>query len=190
MEEKQLSVVEKDLELGKIFAESGLFPDIKSAAQGYVKILAGRELGLSPIQSLNTFYFVNGKLGMMSQAVAGLIKKSQKYDYAIETHTEQECSIAFYRISESSEKEKLGVSHFDIKMAAKCGIVNKDSWKNYPKNLLFSRALMNGVRWFCPDILVATVYSTEELQDLSREEPTVVLDFDEEGNQKSEVKNG
>jgi hypothetical protein len=156
--------VDVGMSMGKIFAESGMFPDIKNAAQGYIKIVAGKELGLSPIQSLNSFYFVSGKLGIISQTMAALVKKSGRYDYEIKKHDENECIIDFYKIN--GEKKLLGTSKFDIKAAAKAGIVNKDNWKNYPMNMLFARALMNGVRWFAPDSVSAFIYTVEELQDL------------------------
>src|SRR3990167_5628313 len=86
------------MEYGKMFADSGMFPDVKSAAQGAVKILAGKELGFSPMQAINSFYFVNGKLAMLTQAMAALIKKSDKYDYQILTQTSEGCVIAFFEI--------------------------------------------------------------------------------------------
>jgi len=177
--------VSQDMELGKIFAESGIFPDIKSAAQGYIKILAGKELGLSPMQAINSFYFVNGRLGIVAQTLGALVKKSEKYDYKISNHTDQECSIDFFKLGE--EKEKIGESHFNLKMAAKAGIVNKDNWKNYPMNMLFARALMNGVRWFCPDAVSAFTYSVEELEDLNIQKPIETVTVTEGGEvEKSE----
>ena len=173
------------MELGKVFAESGVFPDIKSAAQGCVKVLAGKELGLSPIQSLQSFYFVGGRLGILAQTMGALVKKSSKYDYKISAHTDQECEIIFYSIDGSSEVE-IGKSRFDIKAAAKAGIVNKDNWKNYPMNMLFARALMNGIRWFCPDAVSAFAYSVEELQDLEAPAKTTTVTITED----NEVKNG
>ena len=80
---KATEVLEELMEYGKIFAESKVFSDVSSAAQGVIKILAGKEVGLSPMQAINSFYFVNGKLGMMTQAMAALIKKSGKYNYQI-----------------------------------------------------------------------------------------------------------
>ena len=154
------------MEYGKMFAESGVFPDVKSAAQGAVKILAGKEVGFSPMQAINSFYFVNGKLAMLTQAMAALIKKSDKYDYQILTQTSEGCVIAFFEIKE--EKEKLGESVFDRKMAAAAGIINKDTWKNYPINMYFNRALANGARWFCPDA-IAGFHTVEELRDLEPE---------------------
>ncbi len=168
MEEKALvakatEVLGELMEYGKLFAESKVFPDVASAAQGAIKILAGREVGLSPMQAINSFYFVNGKLGMMTQAMAALIKKSDKYDYQIINQTIEGCTIAFFKVN--GEKEKLGESTFDKKMAAAAEIVNKDVWKNYPINMYFNRALANGARWYCPDA-ISGFYTVEELQDL------------------------
>lgn len=185
MEEKALAKVGEVLndlmEYGKMFAESAVFPDVKSAAQGAVKILAGRELGLSPMQSISSFYFVNGKLGMMTQAMAGLIKKSGKYDYQILNQTIEGCTIAFFKVN--GEKEKLGESTFDKKMAAAAGIVNKDVWKNYPINMYFNRALANGARWYCPDA-ISGFYTVEELQDLESEHKKEIIEVTPEGEVK------
>lgn len=188
MEEKALVEVGKILselmEYGKMFAESKVFPDVQSAAQGAVKILAGREVGLSPMQAINSFYFVNGKLGMMTQAMAALIKKSGKYDYQIVNQTIESCTIAFFKLN--GDKEKLGESTFDKKMAAGAGIINKDVWKNYPINMYFNRALANGARWFCPDA-ISGFYTVEELQDLEPVKTEKVITIDAEGEVKEDA---
>lgn len=185
MEEKILiktnELLAEITEYGKMFAESGVFPDIKSAAQGAVKILAGRELGLSPMQSVNSFYFVNGKLAMMTQAMSALIKKSGKYDYQILTQTTECCTIAFFKIN--GEKEKLGDSTFNKEMAIKAGIINKDSWKNYPINMYFNRALANGARWYCPDAIYG-FYTVEELMDIEPENKKEIIEITPEGEVK------
>ena len=180
MEDKTLiktgEVLNELMEYGKVFADSKVFPDISSAAQGAVKILAGREVGLSPMQAINSFYFVSGKLGMASQTMGALIKKSGKYDYEPINLTTEGCTIAFYRVNNGT-KEKLGESTFDKARAAKAGIINKDNWKNYPENMYFARALANGARWFCPDA-ISGFYTVEELQDLepNKEERIITLD--------------
>ncbi len=188
MDEKNLvkasDVLSELMEYGKLFTDSGAFPDVKSAAQGAVKILAGKEVGFSPMQAINSFYFVNGKLGMMTQAMAALIKKSGKYDYQILSQTPESCTIAFFKIN--GEKEKLGESTFDKKMAAGAGIINKDVWKNYPINMYFNRALANGARWFCPDA-ISGFHTVEELQDLTPEKTEKVITIDSEGEVKEDA---
>lgn len=167
-EEKQeimeVDILKEPMAIGQVFAQSGMFPDIKSQAQAVVKIMAGKELGLTPFQSMKSLYLVNGRLGIMADAVGSKVKQSGKYDYRVKNHTDQECTVEFYSLN--GQRELIGESTYTLKDAAKAGIVNRDVWKAYPKNMLFSRALTNGTRWFCPDVICG--FSTvEELQEIA-----------------------
>ena len=174
----QLDIFKEPMAMGEIFSKSGMFPDIKSATQAVVKIMAGKELGMTPFQSMASIYIVNGKLALTSQAMSSLIKKTKKYDYKVVKLDETECSIDFY-----GSEEKIGNSTFTFKDAAKAGLVNKDVWKNYPKNMLFARALSNGARFYAPDAICG-YYTKEEVEDLAEEaivpKTTVAIDIDGE----------
>ena len=190
METTEIAVVDslkEIMSLGSIFAASGMFVDAKTQAQAVVKIIAGRELGLSPIESMTNIFFVNNRRGLTSGVMASLVKKNGKYDYRTKKLDNDECILEFFKITED-EKELLGESIFTFKDAARAGLVNKDNWKNYPRNCLFARALSNGVKWFAPD--AACGYTIEELEDigqLSEARPTVVS-IDVSGEVKSEAK--
>lgn len=160
-----VDMLTEPMAVGKVFAESGLFPDVKSQAQAAVKILAGRELGLSPFESMKNIYLVNGKLALQSNALASLVKSSKKYDYHVDVSTNEECKISFFE-KVDGKKEPVGVSEFTFKDAAKAGLVNKDNWKNFPKNMLFARALANGVRFYCPDAACGWATTAEEVEDI------------------------
>lgn len=166
--------------IGDVFAQSGMFPDVKTQSQAAVKILAGKELGLLPFESMASIYMVNGKLALTSKAMASLIIRSGRYSYEIKEHTAEVCKIVFYRKSEEGPHSEIGVSEYSTKDAAKAGIVNKDSWKNYPMNMLFARALSNGCRWFCPDV-VSGYYTTEELDEVVDVKPTKTVEINAEG---------
>ena len=163
-ETQVMDILKEPMGLGAVFAESGMFPDIKTQSQAVVKILAGKELGLSAFQSVKSLYFVNGRLALAADAMASLMKSSPKYDYKVDTITETECSISFFN-GTPDDRKLIGVSTFTFKDAAKAGLVNKDNWKNYPRNMLFARALSNGCRWYCPDAICG-YYTVEEIQDL------------------------
>lgn len=167
-----LKTLEEPMALGEIFAKSGMFPDVKSQAQAVVKILAGRELGLSPIESMNSLYFVNNKLAMFAKVMASLLLKKNKYAYHIDKIDNTECIISFSRITEGKE-EKIGESSFSWTDATKAGLVNKQVWKDYSRNMLFSRALVNGIRWFAPDT-VCGYSAVEEVEDLPEQKPEVI----------------
>lgn len=165
--EKEIVVAEmlrEPMALGEVFSKSGMFPDIKTQSQAVVKILAGKELGLSAFEAMASIYIVNGKLALTSKAMSSLVKKSKKYDYTVDKLDDQECTISFFDLSDKETKVKIGTTTFTFKDAAKAGLVNKDVWKNYPKNMLFARALSNGARFFCPDA-ISGYYTTEELDD-------------------------
>ncbi len=190
MEEKGMTVLSQSLQeimsLGDIFVKSGMFPDLKSQAQAVVKILAGKELGLSPLQSLTDIYMVNGRVALQAKLIASLIKKSGKYDYHIDKLDEIECILSFFQ-----NDKKIGESIFTFKDAARAGLVNKEVWKSYPKNMLFARAISNGARLFCADIV--TAYTPEEIDNIPSvpvsvlpEKPKEIVSIDVKGEVKKD----
>lgn len=163
MGEMDVTIIEglrEPMAIGEVFAKSGMFPDVKSQAQAVVKILAGKELGLSPFESMASIYVVNGKLALTSKAMSGLIKRSKNYDYIVKKLDETECTIDIMK-----SNELVGSTTFTIKDAAKAGIVNGINWKNYPKNMLFARAISNACRFYCPEV-ISGYYVKEELDDM------------------------
>lgn len=155
--------------LGKVFAESGMFTDVKSAAQAIVKIHAGAEIGLPAFTSVSGIHIIAGKPVIGAGLIASLVKKSGKYNYRVTEHTEKVCSIDFYEGG-----EKVGNSTFTIEDAKKAQTKNLDK---FPRNMLFARAISNGVKWYAADVFAGPVYVPEEMptieqatQDIPHEE--------------------
>jgi hypothetical protein len=170
MEDKKeiitVETLKEPMALGEVFFQSGMFPDVKSQAMAVVKILAGREIGLSPMESMNSLYMVNNHIAVTVKIIAAKIRMSKVYDYRIEKLDDKECVLVFLRYKQDGQEEILGKSTFSTADAAKAGIVNKDNWKNYPKNMVFARAMSNGSRWYCPEVMTG-FYSAEELEDIT-----------------------
>jgi hypothetical protein len=55
-----------------------------------------------------------------------------------------------------------------IDMAKRIGLANRDNWRNYPRAMLRSRVVSEGVRTAYPGIAVG-IYTVEEVQDMGRE---------------------
>jgi len=142
--------------IGKAFADSGMFPDIKSAAQAIVKIQAGAELGIGPFQSMSGIHIIAGKPTIGAGVMASMVKASGKYNYKVTEQTEKLCSIDFYE-----GKELIGNSTFTIEDAKKAGTKNLDK---FARNMLFARAMSNGVKWYTPDVFAGPVYVPEEME--------------------------
>lgn len=180
---QQVDILKEPMIVGEVFVKSGLFPDVKSQAQAVVKILAGKELGLTPFQSMSGIYFVGGRMALQSNIMSGLVKKSKNYDFTVTRITDEGCDIDFFDISDKENKVKLGSSSFGKTDAAKAGLINKENYKNYPRNMYYARALSNGAKWFTPDAIMG-YHSVEELQDTEPEQlpvkSTVTIDIDGE----------
>lgn len=146
-ESKSLSIME-DKQIAQAFFDSGIFKDVKSAAQALVKIIAGREQGLSPIESMTAVYILDDKICYLTKVFTAKIKKTKVFDYKVKASTEEICTIEFYE-----NGELLGTSSYSIKQAAKAGLVNRDNWRKYPQSMLFNRAASIGMKMFVPQIL-------------------------------------
>jgi hypothetical protein len=153
------STLEEIRGLGEIFAKSGMFSDVRDAAQAIVKILAGRELGLPPLMSMTKIYIVKGQVAISATAMAALIKQSGVYDYRIAELTNERCTVIFFE-----RGQEVFRSTFTIEDAKRAGVAGGDSWQKYPRNMLFARALSNGARFVCPHLL-AGVYVPDELTE-------------------------
>ncbi len=148
-------------DLGEIFHQSGLFQDIRSAAQAIVKVLKGRELGIPPLEAMTTINIIRGKVALSAQAMAALIKRSQRYRFLVRRHDEGACHIEFFERANGAW-EPMGISQFTIEDARRADVAGGENWRRYPRNMLYARALSNGARWYCPDV-VSGVYTPDEL---------------------------
>ncbi|MEH1808478.1 hypothetical protein [Nostoc sp.] len=157
--------------LSAMLAKSGFFADAKEAAQCGVKVLAGMELGFGAIASMTGVHIINGKPSIGANLMAAAVKRSGKYNYRITRHGNDGCTIVFYE-----NGEVIGESTFTKDDAIAAGALdgkNGHTWKKFPRNMMFNRAMSNGVRWYCPDIFAGSVaYTPEELD----------CEVDEEGN--------
>jgi hypothetical protein len=151
---------EMDLEsVAQHFVKSGYFQDASDVSKAVVKIYAGRELGFGAFSSMTGIYIISGRTSIGANLMASAVKASVKYDYRIRQMDNDACKLEFFE--RTPKLESLGVSTFTLDDARKAGTKNLDK---FPRNMLFARAMSNGVRWYCPDVFNgAAVYTPEEL---------------------------
>jgi hypothetical protein len=101
--------------------------------------------------------------------MAAAVKRSDKYNYRVAEMTDKVCKIIFLEGG-----QEVGESAFSLEDAKRAGTKNIDK---FPRNMLFARALSNGVRWFCPDVFDTTVYTPDELRgDMSDDSRSMVVE--------------
>jgi hypothetical protein len=152
--------------IAKSFADSGMFPDCKSMAQAAVKIQAGREFGIQPFAAMSGIHIIQGKPTIGAGLMAARVKGFGKYDYKVIEHNDKICSIEYFEKLPGNGLRSIGVSTFTIEDARKAGTKNLDK---FPKNMLFARAMSNGVKWFTPDIYEMPVYVPEEMAQVTED---------------------
>jgi hypothetical protein len=153
----QASSIKDLMSMANLFAESKMFKDATSAAQAFVKIQAGNEIGIPPFQAMSGIHIIQGKTTLGAGVIASMVKGSGKYDYQVKEMTETVCSIDFTQAGRF-----IGNSTFTIADATKAGTQNINK---FPRNMLFARAISNGVKWFAPDVFLGTVYVEGEIED-------------------------
>ena len=163
--EVQIMPVNDIMTMAKTFVESGMFADTKQAAQAFVKIQAGQEIGLAPFASMSGINIILGKPTFGAGVIASCVKGSNKYDFKVKELNDKVCSIDFFE-----GKELIGNSTFTIEDAKKQSTKNLDK---FPKNMLYARAISNGQRWFCPDVFQMSVYVPEEMPEIEQTEDVV-----------------
>lgn len=136
---------------------------IARTGEAAIKVLFCYENSL-PLTAANTgLYIVNKKLAVQSNIIAAKFRQHPDYDYKIKILTDDCCEIEVYRRMFGGEPEAIGVSKFDKENAKQAGLLVKDNWRNYPRNMYFGRALTNAYRWYAPDLFSQPVYIPEEL---------------------------
>lgn len=146
--------------VAKALAASGYFKDANDVAKAFVKVLAGHELGIPAFAAMTGIHIIQGKPEIGANILASLVKCSGKYNYKVTAHNDEICSIEFFE-KWGDKWEKIGTSEFSASDAKRAGTQNM---QKFPRNMLFARAMSNGVRWHCPDVTSGVaVYSTGEI---------------------------
>jgi hypothetical protein len=141
-------------------AQSGVFKDVTSTQNAMAKILLGADLGLTPTQALMNIDVVEGNARVRSNQLAAWVRQHPDYEYRVVEHDDTHCAIEF-----SYKGEPAGRSEFSIQDAEKAFLIKPDkprqAWRAHPRNMLFARAMSNGVRWYCPDLTGGVSVYTE-----------------------------
>lgn len=160
------------LQMAQVLLKSGLLPNHYRTPEAVLTaILFGRELGFSPIKSLNSITVINGKPTLEAQALKSLAIAHGGKIKTVEW-TDKVCSL------ECTRGDWTDSVTYTWEDASKAGLVGKDNWRRMPKPMLYARAVSTLVRNMFADVL-GGLYSREEMQDSAdaqiKEKTPVVL---------------
>lgn len=147
--------------MGKAVSQSGLF-EVKTEAQAIALMLIAQAYGQHPAIAAMEYHIIAGKPSKKSEAMlASFIQAGGK----VQWHKLDD-TIADATFSHPSGGE-LRLS-WDIKMAEKAGLLSKDGtlYKKYPRAMLRSRLIAEGVRTIYP-AATGGMLAKEEAEDLA-----------------------
>jgi hypothetical protein len=147
-------------QLALVYSRAGIWKDVENSYQALAKIMAGKELGINPVASMNGIFFTkDGSMGLMAQTMLALIVKDPKNSYRPVELNSQRCEIEWLR-----DVHPLGTTAYTIEQAAAANLLGKSNWKSYPEDMLWARTVSRGARRFYAGIFQGPVYVPEELE--------------------------
>lgn len=141
--------------MAQTFINSGALPDsIKNAAQLIMVFQAGFEAGMQPLESINAFYIVNGKVTMYGDAVSSqIIKHGHTLEWG-------ECDAEKAEVTITrGDNGKSMTGTFTMQKAIDRGLTTYSDgrknvfWQKYPENMLKYKALGSIADFIVPDAM-------------------------------------
>lgn len=123
-------------------------------------ILAGNEVGVSPMQSLSKIHVIDGRPAMAAELMRAIVLR-EGHELWIEESTSTTCTVVGKR--KDSDRETRVTWTLDD--AQRAGLKGRKNWQAYPGPMLLARATAGLCRAIFPDVLAGISYTVEELED-------------------------
>lgn len=155
------------MRFGKLIAESEFPPkDFKGKpASCVLAIQHGAEIGLGPMQAIQSIAVINGRPTIWGDAALALVMASPVCEYVKETIEGDADQAVATCIAKRKGYPEAVASRFSMADAKRAGLAGKQGpWAQYPKRMLQLRARGFALRDAFPDVLKGLV-TAEEAQD-------------------------
>jgi hypothetical protein len=142
-------------------AKSGLF-DVDTAEQALALLLIGHADGVPPARALQEYRIIGNRPSLKADAMLARYQRSGgKVQWAAYTNS---------RVVGVFSHPAGGTIKIDwtIKRAREAHLGDDEYWRNYPRQMLRSRCISEGVRATFPGIAVG-IYTVEEASDIARQ---------------------
>ena len=122
-------------------------------------ILAGRELGIGPMQALQSIHVIQGRPTMSADLMVGLVRRAGHRIRTTE-RTDTTATVEGVRVDDPEHTEQVT---FTMDDANRAGLTGKDNWRQYPAAMLWARAVSALCRITFNDVLHGVAYTPEEI---------------------------
>lgn len=116
-------------------------------ADTFAILLCGHGIGLSPIQALQSIAMINGKPFVLTEVVLALALRAGHHVQFVQT-TDKSCTVRGCRKGTTEPTELT----YTIAQATAAGLIDKDSWKKRPAEMLRARAARALLKMIAPEV--------------------------------------
>lgn len=140
-------------------AKSGMF-GVRTPEQAMSLMLIAQAEGLHPAIAARDYHVIQGRPALRADA---MLARFQLAGGKVEwiDHSDTKVSARFSHPQGGSV-----VIDWTFERAKNAGLTGKETWRAYPRQMLRSRVISEGVRAVFPGVAVGT-YTVEEVQDMS-----------------------
>jgi hypothetical protein len=133
-------------------------------------ILAGREMGVGPMQALRGIHIIQGRPAPSAELMRALVL-SNGHSIATTEYTDDHVTVVGRR---RGQQDSMTVT-FGVADAKRAQLSGKEggNYNKYPRSMFLARATSELCRAIFPDVLAGFGYTPEETQEM---EPEVIVD--------------
>jgi len=149
------------IEMATAAAAAGLASSPQAA---FVKMLFGRELGLSPLVAVAEIDLIPGPAGVKpalnSRTQIALIRRRELGDIRLVAMTDDGTTVEAWRADRPNEKHQFS---FTMKDAEKAGLTRKDNYRKYGPAMYAARATSKAAKALFQETFLGLAYTADEL---------------------------
>lgn len=130
------------------------------AQEATAAILAGAEVGLSPMAALRAFDNIQGTPAPKALTLRAIVQ-GQGHEIRIDESATDRAVVSGRRKGDQDWQ----TSVWDMARAKQMGLTGKDQWQKQPGAMLIARATAEVCRWIAADAIMGMPYTAEEIRD-------------------------
>lgn len=120
----------------------------------------GSALGIAPMVAIQQVHIIQGRPVASAQLIGALVRKA---GHRLRVSGDDKRAVC--EITRHDDPDFTFRSEWTIERAAAAKLTGKDTWRQYPANMLRARAITECARDACPEALAGVSYTAEELGD-------------------------
>ena len=128
----------------------------------FAAILYGDELGLGPMQSLNSIHVIEGKPSMSPELMRALVARA---GHRLDVKLASNDKVILW--GKRADNDSEATVEWSMKDAQQAGLAGRGAWKTYPRAMLLARATSEICRMIFSDCIMGLSYTPEEASSIA-----------------------